>query len=77
MCSVAQIVDDLRAIGCAPCAFGRGWIARCPAHRDSLPTLSVVPGDGGRVIVRCHAGCSARAVLDALGQAEPRAKGVA
>lgn len=44
-----------------------GWQARCPAHDDRAPSLSVAEGDDGRVLVRCHAGCGLEDVLGALG----------
>jgi hypothetical protein len=40
--------------------------ARCPAHDDRRPSLSVGDTDGGKVLVRCHAGCDQTAVIDAL-----------
>jgi putative DNA primase/helicase len=46
---------------------GRGWIARCPAHDDRRASLSVAEGDDGRVLLRCHAGCSTESVARALG----------
>ena len=49
---------------------GAGYIARCPAHEDREPSLSVGIGDDGRVLVHCHAGCTTPAVLDALGLTE-------
>ncbi len=42
-----------------------GWVACCPAHDDRTPSLSVSDGNG-RVLVKCHAGCSQDAVLDAI-----------
>ena len=45
---------------------GAGWTACCPAHDDSNPSLSITDAVGGRVLVRCHAGCSQDAVIDAL-----------
>ena len=45
---------------------GRGWMARCPAHDDGTPSLSISTGDEGRILVRCHAGCPQDAVIDAL-----------
>jgi putative DNA primase/helicase len=45
---------------------GRGWIARCPAHDDRAPSLSISDGDGNRVLVRCHSGCGQTAVIAAL-----------
>ncbi len=45
------------------------WIARCPAHDDHNPSLSIAQGDDGRVLLRCHAGCETAAVVAALGLA--------
>ena len=46
---------------------GSGFIARCPAHPDREPSLSVSEGDDGRVLVKCHAGCSTEAIVQAAG----------
>jgi hypothetical protein len=43
------------------------WLARCPAHDDKHPSLGVREIDGDRVLVKCWTGCSAQAVLDAVG----------
>ena len=32
-------------------------MARCPAHDDLSPSLSIRAGSDGKVLVRCHAGC--------------------
>lgn len=44
---------------------GRGYVARCPAHDDRSPSLSLTERDG-RMLVHCHAGCSQRDVIAAL-----------
>lgn len=44
---------------------GSGWIARCPAHGDRTPSMSIADGDTG-VVVCCHAGCPQEAVIAAL-----------
>jgi hypothetical protein len=44
---------------------GRGFIARCPAHEDRHPSLSLSERDG-RVLVHCHAGCAQADVIAAL-----------
>lgn len=44
---------------------GTGWMARCPAHDDRDPSLSI-RDVGGKVLVRCHAGCNQRDVIAAL-----------
>lgn len=46
--------------------FGGYGIARCPAHGDKHPSLSLSDGDGDRLLARCHAGCSFSAIVDAL-----------
>lgn len=43
------------------------WVARCPAHDDRDPSLSISELNDGRVLIHCHAGCGALAVLDAVG----------
>ena len=49
-------------------ATGRdSWLARCPAHEDRNPSLSVGVGDDGRVLLNCHAGCSTGEIVVALG----------
>nr|WP_281722278.1 toprim domain-containing protein [Nitrosomonas nitrosa] len=45
---------------------GGGWMARCPAHDDREPSLSIRDADDGKVLVRCHAGCDQGRVLAAL-----------
>jgi hypothetical protein len=45
---------------------GRGWMARCPAHNDREPSLSIRETDDGKVLVHCHAGCDQEHVIAAL-----------
>lgn len=42
------------------------WKARCPAHDDHSPSLSIREGDDGRVLVLCRVGCSLDSILAAL-----------
>ena len=44
---------------------GSGWTARCPAHDDREPSLSIHAADCG-ALVHCHAGCHQRDVIAAL-----------
>ena len=46
---------------------GKGWSARCPAHEDRRPSLSVSEGDDGRALLHCHAGCDVANILAAIG----------
>src|SRR5689334_20083592 len=45
---------------------GGSWTARCPAHDDRTPSLSIRESDGDKVLVHCHAGCDQRDVIAAL-----------
>jgi len=45
---------------------GEGWIAKCPAHDDRTPSLSISEGHEGRALIKCHAGCSTDDVIAAL-----------
>jgi len=45
---------------------GKGWLCKCPAHKDKHPSLSVDEGRDGKVLVVCRAGCSQADVIDAL-----------
>lgn len=42
-------------------------MARCPAHDDRSPSLSVREAAGGKVLLYCFAGCETAAVVAALG----------
>jgi hypothetical protein len=46
---------------------GDGWSAGCPAHDDRHASLSVGEGNDGRILVKCHAGCSIEEIVGALG----------
>src|SRR3954447_19139537 len=45
---------------------GKGWMARCPAHPDTTPSLSINETAAGKVLVKCFAGCSQAEVIAAL-----------
>ena len=60
-------VDLILARLDSPRRSGRGWIAKCPAHRDRSPSLSICEGREGRTLVRCFAGCDVTDVLAAIG----------
>jgi hypothetical protein len=42
------------------------WTARCPAHRDTNPSLSVARGEDGRLLTRCHKGCDFQSIMAAV-----------
>jgi hypothetical protein len=61
-------VDELAALlpAAKPARRG-GFVARCPAHEDEAPSLSIQQGNKG-VVVHCFAGCSTDDVMAALGR---------
>lgn len=44
-----------------------GWTARCPAHHDRHPSLSIGIGKDGRILLKCHAGCTVESIVAAIG----------
>ncbi len=45
---------------------GRYGTARCPAHNDNNPSLSIKDGDEGRLLLFCHAGCTYAEIISAI-----------
>jgi hypothetical protein len=43
------------------------WIARCPAHQDKSPSMSVKQCDDGTILLHDFAGCSPSDILAAVG----------
>jgi hypothetical protein len=43
------------------------WLAKCPAHADKRPSLSVREGDTGAVLVKCWTGCTVSEIATAAG----------
>ena len=65
---LTNFIDALRQHGRDPIETNPGeWMARCPAHDDSTPSLSITRSDDGRVLAHCFAGCENAEVLKTLG----------
>ncbi|MEW6038014.1 MAG: DNA primase [Pseudomonadota bacterium] len=43
------------------------WMAKCPAHKDRTPSLSIRQCEDGRILVFCFAGCAAEDIVSAVG----------
>lgn len=43
------------------------WLARCPAHADKSPSLSIRELDDGRILLHCFTGCPTADILAAVG----------
>ena len=41
-------------------------MARCPAHDDRKPSLSITDAEDGKILVHCHAGCDQLGVIAVL-----------
>jgi hypothetical protein len=52
-----------RLEGVKKCA--KGWSARCPAHDDTKPSLTVTEG-ADKILVYCHKGCPVEVICAAL-----------
>lgn len=46
---------------------GEGFTARCPAHEDGRPSLSIGPGREHPVVFKCFAGCESEDIMAAIG----------
>jgi hypothetical protein len=66
MSAIRRVLDRLTGVK----ETKGGWSARCPAHDDGKASLSISEGEVGRVLVTCHAGCSPKAIVAALGLEE-------
>lgn len=60
---LSRLLDRLERVR----TVGEGYTARCPAHDDSDPSLSITEGDRHPILVYCHAGCSPEAIAGAVG----------
>lgn len=60
--TLADLLPRLEAVR----ARGTGrWSARCPAHADRTPSLSISEGERG-LLLKCFAGCSLDEICNAL-----------
>jgi len=60
------VLERLAAAGNTPKRSGSAWAAKCPAHQDGNPSLSINEGRDGNAILYCHAGCQLGEILQAL-----------
>lgn len=42
------------------------WSARCPAHNDTSPSLSVAEA-GEKILIHCFSGCAPLSIMEAVG----------
>ena len=61
--ALENLVSRLKAVK----RSGDSVAACCPAHDDQRASLSLTTGGDGRVLVRCHAGCTTQQIVEAVG----------
>lgn len=59
--NVLSRLDKVRANG------RNKWTARCPAHQDRGPSLSIAHAADGKILLYCFAGCTADEITGAIG----------
>ncbi|MCF0137968.1 MAG: hypothetical protein HUJ66_06370 [Oscillospiraceae bacterium] len=63
MADIRRVLDRLQGVT----QNGKdSWMAKCPCHKDSNPSLSVGVGRDGRVLLNCFAGCEFGSIVSAL-----------
>ncbi len=63
MTPLERVLDSLEHVR----RGGAGYTARCPAHDDRNPSLSIREAEDGTVLLHCHAGCRFEDICAALG----------
>lgn len=62
--SAAEIVAKLSKVK----RTGNGnWLACCPAHEDTNPSMTLHEAQDGRILVHCWAGCTFEEIVGAVG----------
>lgn len=61
MISLAELTTRLNAKN-----NGNSYSAKCPAHNDKTPSLSIGEGRNGGILLHCHAGCSLESICAEL-----------
>lgn len=65
--ALQKVLEALRRAGCDPKPTrSGGYRARCPAHDDRRPSLSIAEQDD-KILIHCFAGCDLDAILQRLG----------
>lgn len=43
------------------------WVARCPAHEDHSPSLSIRELPEGKILIHCFSGCDPYSIVNSVG----------
>src|SRR4051812_34540729 len=64
---LTEVIERLAAhTGHQPKRSGNGYSARCPAHDDHVPSLSIKEEADGKILLHCFLGCPTEKVCSAL-----------
>ncbi len=64
---LTEVIERLAAhTGHQPKKNGHGYSARCPAHDDQNPSLSINEEANGKILLHCFSGCAVEEVCSAL-----------
>jgi hypothetical protein len=67
-----EVLNQLRRGGYTPTrGYDSQWYSHCPAHDDERASLSLTE-KGGTLLIKCHAGCEFRDVIEAIKELESR-----
>lgn len=66
MSGIEAILSRLERVKKSTSGASGQWMARCPAHADKGPSLSIREAEEGRILLYCHAGCDVNSVLAAI-----------
>ena len=61
-----ELANIANALEAKPRGKRDSYMARCPAHDDKSPSLTLDIGRNGQPVFHCFAGCSQHEVLEAL-----------
>src|SRR5579884_458371 len=64
---IDRVLSQLQAVK----RYSRGYLARCPAHHDRNPSLMLWEDRADQHVgLKCYAGCSRKAIVEAIGLTE-------
>jgi hypothetical protein len=73
MTPIERVLRALEVLGCDPKPCGSNkWMAKCPAHDDHNPSLSITVTSDGKVLLHCHgkSKCKFEVIVAKLGLQE-------
>ncbi|NQV26185.1 MAG: hypothetical protein HQ518_17660 [Rhodopirellula sp.] len=64
---IERVLSRLKKMGKEPDGCNGEYSARCPAHHDRRPSLSIRACNDGKVLIFCHAGCGFESIAYSIG----------